>query len=347
MTALLPRLHRSSLSIIILPILLTWHRSINGHLTCRLLEGSFRYILYIAFEIVIGLSIIRQLFKTILHFYLYSSLHIALCAIALTIFCSTFFGIGFDTSYVLFIGSSTFLTYSMHRLIGIRYSHAYLHQPRFAVVKDKQHHIMLYAAISAAYCLYLYLGFTAAMQLHLLVAGVISIAYTLPLLGNGKRLRDLSFIKIFLIASVWSYVTIAIPLIQSAYSTEAVMYYSTMIFCFMMAITIPFDIRDLGIDKANKVPTLASALGVNRAKWLSTCLLIIAGTMSILDPFKGCVVSVFFVVELGFLITGYLVWKSQPTSSDYWYTGVLDGSMMLFLFIYELQKWIFYSLLGL
>jgi len=246
--------------------------------------------------------------------------------------------------YIIFVCSSTVLTYSLHRLIGIRYSQPYLYQLRFAIVNEKKHHIMVYTVVSAAICLYLFWNFELELKAHLAIAGIISVLYSIPLLSRGRRVRDISFVKIFLIAGVWAYVTTAIPLLAVNYALPTVLYYSAITFLFIMSITIPFDIRDIAIDHQQRVPTLASTLGVRHSRALSLLLLAVATLLVVADPFSKSGYKVFPIMEIGFVITGLLIWRVRSDSSDYWYTGVLDGSMMLFLIIYLLHQFISQSL---
>ena len=81
----------------------------------------------------------------ILHFYLYSSLHIAVCAVAITLFTYLNQLSTTDTSYVYFVGASTLLLYSVHRIIGIRKSESYVNQGRFAIIAKYNSHLIIYS----------------------------------------------------------------------------------------------------------------------------------------------------------------------------------------------------------
>lgn len=274
----------------------------------------------------------------ILHFYLYSSLHIAICAMAITAY--TYFILPLrivDHSYVAFVGAATLLLYSLHRIIGIKKSSSYANQGRFAIIVRYKSHLIFYSIASSLYCIHAYVNFDWNRKLLLFIPAVLSLGYSLPIFWGGKRLRDFHWIKIFLIAICWAVITCTIPycesmltLCDSPLNCSALILLTIERAIFIFAITIPFDIRDREVDKSTEVNTLATRYSditlvkIARVALLSTsivaCILYLLGTYSelTLPP-----------LLITYLITAYLIRLSNERRSDYFYTGIMDGTMLL------------------
>ncbi len=266
--------------------------------------------------------------RHIINLYLYSSLHIGLCCVFLYLFTIERFGLEPDYPYVIFILSSTVFTYSIHRIIGMNKVRKFEHQGRFAVISEYRMHIIIYAVIGGLLCAYTYLGFPFSRMKMLLFAGVISILYALPIFGKSMRLRDFSYIKIFLIAMVWAAVTESIPL----YEVGTDPYVISMLFlervCFFIAITIPFDIRDIEVDTTNNVRTIPSSLGKNRSITLAiillVCCILIELYLSQDSQFTGYTSAI-----AAYIVTSILIMLVKDKTEDYYFSGLLDGTIML------------------
>lgn len=264
---------------------------------------------------------------SLLHFYLYSSLHIALCAMAITAF--SYFAIPkqwIDIGYVFFVGSSTLLLYSLHRIVGIKRSESYSNQGRFAIIIKYKSHLIIYSFISAVYCLYAYCTFDWNRRLLLVIPAILSLSYSLPIFLGGKRLRDFHWIKIFLIAICWAVITFTIPIHElNIYSATTLTWLTLERILFLFAITIPFDIRDRKVDMINNVKTLATQYNDRTLKVISWTSLVIAGVIAAL-----CYQNIYKVPSiLTYLITAFLISATHENKSDYFFTGKMDGTLML------------------
>jgi len=272
---------------------------------------------------------LQGIFVHITNFYLYSSLHIGLCSIYLYLFTVSRFGLQIDWRYLFFTASSTIFVYSIHRLIGIRKVKEFAHKGRFAIIEQFRNHIFLYSILSFGVCCYLYLNFDISRTLLISGAGIISILYTVPVFGKSKRLRDFSFVKIFLIAIVWSFVCGTIPMYEQGMKLPSIITYFLELVFFFIAITIPFDIRDYYVDGANKVDTIPTLIGRRLAVNLSYILLGMTVTMDILliflfnHQYLGLIVMIFTS-----LLTGLIIKKVWNKESDYYFSGLLETTIM-------------------
>ena len=167
-------------------------------------------------------------------------------------------------------------------------------------------------------------------QILMVPAGIISLAYVLPI-WTGLRLRDVHYVKIFLIALVFSYVTACLPLVELGWELSQIHWGVLLERClFLLAITLPFDIRDLLIDKHTHVKTIPQLLGPERTMRLALALLGLVLLLALAFQRMGLYapdVTIGYIAAL--IITGVLIYFSPRQQHDYYFSGLLDGSMLL------------------
>ena len=235
-----------------------------------------------------------------------------------------------DQVYLGFVFLSTMLVYSTHRIIGIRKLAEVSDQGRFQIISQYRHHLIIYIFLSLAGLLWLAPKIPTSTLLYLVPLGIISVLYTLPLLG-GVRLRDFHYIKILLIACVWSGLALHPILLQQGLSFSSLLIFLEKV-CFMIAITIPFDIRDVNIDGGLK--TIPKMIGVEKAYRMSFLLLAIGGLCLLLlifieEGFANFGVGWWISIGLAYLITVAVLKISKNKTSDYYYSGLIDGTLVI------------------
>ena len=88
-----------------------------------------------------------------------------------------------------------------------------------------------------------------------------------------KSLRSLPFFKILNIAFCWAGVTVLFPMVQEFGVADKLVWIAFFErFLFVIALTIPFDIRDVQID-SHSMQTIPQVIGVQGAKWLAILFL--------------------------------------------------------------------------
>ena len=274
----------------------------------------------------------NHILKAGLDFIIYSSFLISAGAAVLTLEIYYTSGIDIYWPYIAFVFFSTFLIYSLHRVIGIKRIDPENISGRFEIILKYRHHLKIYAFISSVACFFIFFKyFDLSSWIYFLPASLIAVPYVLPLAGQ-MRLRDVNFIKIFLIAFTWAYVCVALPLFIHDASTLIIDWNAFLEkACFIFAITLPFDIRDAKIDRIENVKTLARSLGVNKAYILSYVLcaasiIFLGNTMFNFSCFADWNLMVAILTYLPVLI---LIGISKNKTSDYYYSGLLDGSILI------------------
>ena len=162
--------------------------------------------------------------------------------------------------------------------------------------------------------------------------GFLSVWYFLALnFGFFKlpKLREIPYIKVFVIAYVWVGSTFLLPILDNiVFDSPFLLAYFERIF-FLLGITLPFDIRDIAIDKQTNVKTIATKLGVYKTKILASCFLLVSAFSSFwlyASPFQ-------ILISLSYISFIFLILKAKQESSELHFTGLLDGTMIFQLLL--------------
>lgn len=274
----------------------------------------------------------KNLIQKFINLVLYSNLWIALCAVAMVLQTELIFLQQLQWSnYAAFVFTATLFVYALHRVVGLEKVAAFQEKGRFLVISNFKSHIAIYAAIAGLACLYFFIKMAWWAQVALVVPGILSLGYVLPIFGKKRRLRDFDFIKIFLIAIVWSWVTVLIPAIYCGQIFSAnLLLMAAERAIFIFSITLPFDIRDLKIDQHTGVRTIPAALGKKNAKLLafsSLALMLILVQINIFNGFYTHLSLLPFLLSA--LVTATFIYYADDRRHDYFYTAGVDGMMIL------------------
>jgi len=256
---------------------------------------------------------------------LYSNLWIALNALAQAAQTQYLLGgnIRLNPGLGLVFFGTLFL-YALHRAIGLQRLRAFADKGRYYAISQFATQIRVFALLGLAGAAACYLLLPWPVQWRLALPGLVALAYVAPLGASGKRLRDLHFLKIFLIAGVWAWLTVWLPAAgHGPFPWRMALERAAFIF----AITLPFDIRDLRIDNHTQVKTLPAVMGVRAAIALALALLAIMLVFVWTNPgYNG---GVKIALSLSALASGALILFSGRAQHDYYFTGLMDGMMIL------------------
>ena len=267
---------------------------------------------------------IARLAQQLLNFLLYANVWIAVCATSMVLLTEW----RLNGTLVLnplngFVFFSTWSLYCGHRLVGMERVKRFRNEGRYRVIYRYRRHIVAYAVIGALGAIFCFWQLPRPVQLWTIAPALVSLGYVLPFL-RGKRLRDFDFWKIFLVAGAFAWVTVALPWFHHRPGSPPDVWLLLERFCFIFAITIPFDIRDLRVDAHTRVRTIPALLGVWRSKGLAIALLIASVVFLFLG---GWEISLGFV--LTFPLVAMLIWQASREREDAYYTGFLDGTMVV------------------
>jgi hypothetical protein len=179
--------------------------------------------------------------------------------------------------------------------------------------------ILLILSILGLGAISLFTDFNLKSLLILFPFAFMTFFYAIPLFKIGKlevSFRNFPMIKIFSIAIAWAGISVFFPLYEANYQfTSAVYLEFLQRILILLAITIPFDIRDIAAD-AKSLKTLPQILGVNFSKVLGILLLF---GFILMEIFKeNFTYFGLLVVILVSIITSLFLWFSSPNKSRYY-----------------------------
>lgn len=250
-----------------------------------------------------------RLLKNLLVFLIESNLFIATSAALITF--STQLLLKQDSGfhpYIFIIFFATFFDYNLHRLYTLHFAPEALKGERHAwLLKNK----MLFYILMSVSAIGFLISITQAKSeiiISLIPFATLTIFYSIPFLrykGRLIRLRDLPYLKLFLIALNWTLITVLLPLIQygQSYNHPDLMAIIIIRFFFVLALCIPFDVRDIEVDKRAGLKTIPTNIGAENSFRLAYVSLSIMA-----------VLSLFYYSQLGTPLIGFAYFISAIIS---------------------------------
>lgn len=278
-----------------------------------------------------------------LDFILYSNLFVAICAAFLCLFIHEVFKLyTYRLQVTSFIFFSTLGAYNFHRLFGIK--KVTKKNTRTLWVRKNLLLIKWLSIFSIIAACIIYLFFPFSTILFLLPLSLISLWYVVGLLKYGKLnqpLREIPYLKIFLISFVWAGACCMFPLVvNSGYGI--LLNIHVQLFClaialFVFALCLPFDIRDFQDDHRMNIQTIPHGIGIYWTKMLSNGMFIFSALIILILYFHGfidqastiafimtCITCIIFVVFI------------SPSRKDYYYSLFMESCLLMPFFIHLL-----------
>ena len=190
------------------------------------------------------------------------------------------------------------------------------------------------SVISVLICVVLFFNLKIKTQLALIVPSVLTFCYAISL--GYKTLRNISGIKIYVVALVWAVISVLLPVLESEIDFETDVWVLLLQrFVFVVVLILPFDIRDLSID--NKIlRTLPQNIGVRNTKLYGLLLLML---FLFLEFFKDELLDVnLIVMPFIFLIALLFLVLSKEKQSKYYSSFFVEGiSVLWFILLLVLE----------
>ncbi|MEM9646910.1 MAG: hypothetical protein AAF969_00405, partial [Bacteroidota bacterium] len=132
--------------------------------------------------------------------------------------------------------------------------------------------IQIFSFLCFGFAVYFLLELEAKLWWGILILGLISSLYAVPLLPQTPNLRSLGGLKIFIVALVWAGFTVLLPVLDSGHVfgwDVYILFFQR--FILVLALLLPFEIRDLQWD-APQLRTLPQVYGEGKTKQLGIIL---------------------------------------------------------------------------
>lgn len=269
-------------------------------------------------------------------FLIRSNLFIALCSVAFVFTGASLLGkLSLSLQQAVLIFSATFLTYNLTifliNLLDGRQSGA---GNKMGWFLQNCRILYLLLGLNVMLLLWVFPYHSWSEALFFLHLALISILYNVPdRLANTsyRSIRSIPLLKVFLIAYVWAAIGAVYPALSVGMPNREVGTLFILFFFFILAITLPFDIRDYSRDRQRSLLTVPGVLGIQPTKWLAL--------ISMLAYCTGLVIFYerLWSALLIALISMPLIWFSSHKKKEWYYTGLLDGIILIQFFLLSVQ----------
>lgn len=276
-----------------------------------------------------------HLIKRIVDFYINSNIHVAFSCFCLT--KVTLLNVGLNGWITpVFVGLSIIVSYNFIRYYEIKTTNLNWFKPWFINNKFGLLILTVLSILVLAYCVF-FAEFKLNSIIILIPFAFITIFYVIPIVRIGKieiSFRNFPAIKIFSIAIVWAGISVFFPLYEANYEIGKDVYIEfAQRVLFIIAITLPFDIRDVNTD-SKLLKTLPQVLGIKATKIVGSFLLV---EFVLLELFKQNFsnYSLFILIVISF-IAGMFLWFSSPLKTRYYTSFWVEAIPIIWFGIYVL-----------
>ena len=265
--------------------------------------------------------------RILITFFANSSLFIALMALSFYYFYAEVLTHQFNINQAIIIFCATLFSYIGVQLYPSFNSLKATETKRSLWIKEHKKLLTAFAIISFLFLFY----FAFKIKIELLFIYFHLFILTLfyeNILTVRFSIRRIPYIKPFVIAYIWSWTCIPYTsLYQSLLPhLEA--------FTFILALSIPFDIRDMENDIKDGILTIPIKLGLKWTKIL--CLLIFFVFLTLQAYLIPTSIAFFVLSGLFFLVYSFMLYKTYPYQNDALFLYGFDGLIcikLLFLLV--------------
>ncbi|PWG06475.1 UbiA family prenyltransferase [Polaribacter aquimarinus] len=250
-----------------------------------------------------------KMFKLIFNFYINASIHVAFGVYAFLRITELYYDLPNNQILNYFVFFGTITGYNFVKYAGV----AKLHHR--SLTKDLKiiQIFSLFAFLALCYFAYQVPRETLFLTIPFCL---LTVLYAVPFLsGFEKSLRQISYLKIVVVALVWAAFTVLIPFVDAdkEINTNIVLMLLQR-FLIVVILILPFDIRDVQFD-AISLQTIPKKIGVKKTKKLGLILLIIA---LLLEYFISDLSKVKTPFMLFFFITILFLMRAKTVQSKYY-----------------------------
>ncbi|MFD0989928.1 hypothetical protein ACFQ1R_07460 [Mariniflexile jejuense] len=267
-----------------------------------------------------------QVIKKLFNFYINSSIHVALAVVSLTWITLKTHNLLLDESLLYFVFFASITGYNFVKYFGL----AKFHHRRLASWLKA---IQIFSLFSFILMCYFALKLHASSFLFIAGFGLVTFFYAIPFLpkkmflDKQSNLRSIGGLKVYVIALVWTGVTVFLPLINSQYNLQFDNVFAAIQrFVFIIVLMLPFEIRDLRYDSL-KLATIPQKIGVKQTKIMGVLLLLI---FYFSEFFKDEISTISVVILLVVTFTaGLLLIYSKKEQGNYYSSFWVEGLPVL------------------
>jgi hypothetical protein len=265
--------------------------------------------------------------KQIFNFYINSSIHVALAVYSLAWITLVQFNLSYDEHVLYFVFYATTVAYNFVKYFGF----VKFHHRQFALFLKWIQFVSVIALM--AMCYYATLLNKSSLILVSFI-GLATFFYAIPfiprrfLLDEQRNLRQISGLKIYVIAIVWSLTTVLVPLVNNGVEISAEVLLALLRRgIYVVVLMLPFEIRDLKYDSL-KLATIPQKIGIFNTKLFGAVLLVF---FVVLDLFNTIAMADILLNAVLALVTFLFLVFAKKNQSKYYSAFWVESLPVLWL----------------
>ena len=267
---------------------------------------------------------------------LFSNVFIACCAVAQGGLTYLLLSIPIDYTVLVILGCSTLALYNFSMILAKPQHPETSPYRRVRWVFKHEQSLWIWTGVA------LVVVFVFGLRLHLPsfvllgVMGAMGLAYNMPIIrvAGGRRrtgLRQITGLKLFYIGLVWVMSSVMLPVAEAYHDEFHIVWPQVVelmgwVFLFVVAITIPFDIRDIYQDRYYGLKTIPVLFGERKALALSAALLTLQLGWVWISSYP---LDIRLALGIASLLCLLAIVFPPAKKNEYYYFLLLDGTMLL------------------
>lgn len=268
-------------------------------------------------------------------YFIFGNIFIAICSVSMSYY--TFAVFNSPVSYTLlgFIFFASISSYSFHSYLPTT-EKEYSLKVAWSL-RHRKYHLVLLIIGAAGSTIFLYF-FSQDLKLILALI-VFTVLYSSPKIKFEKFtfFKKFGTAKTLYLATIWTLVTVSLPLsvIDSFIPEKSILFFANR-FLLIYAICILFDLKDKEYDIQRGIRSIVTILDEKKIELIFyICIILFFISSLLFYIFRDSGLIVLTLIIPGALML-FLFQKSKETKSDYWFSFLLDGVMMLSPILYLL-----------
>ncbi|HNQ60871.1 MAG TPA: UbiA family prenyltransferase [Bacteroidia bacterium] len=166
----------------------------------------------------------------------------------------------------------------------------------------------------------------------------LSLLYSVPLIpfkGKWIRIREILYFKLSVVAFCWALMAVLLPVFEAGIGLREHILYIQLIAVglFIFALCIPFEIRDVNLEKSRGLRTIPIVHGIRVAR-MSAVLALFLSVALYFYLYRINIISVYFFFSflISALLSMLMISYSNNKPSDFYCKFYIDG-LMIFQFL--------------
>lgn len=272
----------------------------------------------------------------------FSNIFVAICSASLThlTYISLKLPKTNSTAVLLLVFCGTYFIYNVQRIVRLNYANLIGKNigVRLSWIVRNRSILLLTSLISGLISLVVIFYLNVTSMLIVIPLGVLSILYITPFIPVKRKwisLRKLPFAKVFVITIVWTLISVALPFVNEYGFSRLndVNFQLTLLtrFFFLLAITFPFDIRDLNTDNSMQLKTIPSIIGVKPTVILSELLLLGYWGIKLYQFYylNQLELAQFIALTISIVVCVVIIAFGLKKRPELYYSGLVESTMVI------------------